>query len=241
MDSRLAFSFANSELLSASPTTSTKPSRRSASTCAGPMKPVPIMPTLIVRMNGSFQLKCEVRRSNCEVRGAKYEWRGTKCECRGVKFGCQSTLSFNHVLYLRHYGSSKSTKPKEALRSNFAFRYSNFLHEGKVLQHPQTHVLAFLWVKLSRPDVAASRDRREVDAVVSGGKYVPSVFAFCIIGMHKVHEAIFANAVEQRIRTLQVKLIPTDVGNQQSIRQALDFSRYEVETIGVPKLFTLAE
>jgi aspartyl aminopeptidase len=40
MPSNLAFSFANSGLLSAKPTTSTEPNRRKASTCAGPMKPV---------------------------------------------------------------------------------------------------------------------------------------------------------------------------------------------------------
>ena len=42
-----AFAFAKSSLASATAMISTLPSRRAASTCAGPMKPVPIIPAAI--------------------------------------------------------------------------------------------------------------------------------------------------------------------------------------------------
>src|SRR5437899_4227841 len=45
-----AFDLASSGLASHRPSISTKPTRRAASTWAGPMKPVPIIPALIVRM-----------------------------------------------------------------------------------------------------------------------------------------------------------------------------------------------
>src|SRR3954470_8689539 len=47
MESCSALAFARSSPRSATAATSTKPRRRRASTCAGPMKPVPIMPALI--------------------------------------------------------------------------------------------------------------------------------------------------------------------------------------------------
>src|SRR5438105_10799825 len=47
-----ALDFANSGFASHSAIISTKPNRRAASTCAGPMKPVPMMPALMVFMRG---------------------------------------------------------------------------------------------------------------------------------------------------------------------------------------------
>src|SRR6266404_6637700 len=48
MFSLSALDLANSSFASQRAIISTKPSRRAASTCAGPMKPVPIIPALIV-------------------------------------------------------------------------------------------------------------------------------------------------------------------------------------------------
>src|SRR6266849_2224452 len=48
-----AFARARSSLASQSAIISTKPSRLAASPCAGPMKPVPMMPALIVFMNAA--------------------------------------------------------------------------------------------------------------------------------------------------------------------------------------------
>src|SRR5690349_21155522 len=45
-----ALDFASSGLASHRPSISTNPRRRAASTWAGPMKPVPMMPALMVRM-----------------------------------------------------------------------------------------------------------------------------------------------------------------------------------------------
>jgi len=92
-----AFDFASSGLASHRPSISTKPTRRAASTWAGPINPVPMMPALIVRMMRGRpfnQLVGCCCKSQCSVRNSKSENRNSK-QIRMAKWphGCRLEIT----------------------------------------------------------------------------------------------------------------------------------------------------
>src|SRR5688572_7316043 len=96
-------------------------------------------------------------------------------------------------------------------------------------------------MKLSRPDVPTSRNGWKLDIVIGCREDVSGVFGFRIVGVHEVNEAVFANTIQERIRMLQMKLVPTNVRNQHTIGQTLHLAGYEIESHGAAELFTLAK
>src|SRR5688572_28138105 len=126
--------------------------------------------------------------------------RGWSSKCESVKFERRSA---------KDEGPKIPVQKCTPRPSNFVL--PTFLDDGKVLQHPQTHVLALFRMKLSRPDVVASCDGWKRDVVVGCGKNVLAVLGFRIVGVYEVDEAIFGDSFQQRIGTLQVQLVPTNV------------------------------